>query len=258
MHHFFLAILFITRWILQYALEAGPDLKNPSLFNYNLKGVKNIGDHVKHILAFGDSLTEGYLEGGARFHPYTTELEKLLNTNSFNGTRFQIINEGMSGECAFVEMNTRLPLVLDSYVLRFDLALILGGTNDLRRLDCAKKINVAYEVITLHKLLHKRGIPTVVITIPEHDDTYLSELRQDYNSEEYKKIREVTNNKLRGFAKKNPTKTLLCDLAKLFPMSSLNPRQHKQLWDDTVHPSEFGYNKIASIIFKVVRQFFRI
>ena len=217
-----------------------------------------MGDHIKRILAFGDSLTEGYLENGARFHPYTTELEKLLNSHSFNGERFQVINEGMSGECAFVEMNTRLPVVLDSFILRFDLALVLGGTNDLRKLDCAKTINVAYEVISLHKTLHKRGITTVVITIPEYDDTNLSEQRQDYDPKEYKKIRDIVNNKLRNFAKKNPSKTLLCDLAKLYPMHSLNSTQHKQLWEDTVHPSEYGYNKIALIIFKVIRKFFGI
>jgi lysophospholipase L1-like esterase len=59
------------------------------------------GDTIR-ILAFGDSLTEGYCmneRGGLMFHPYTKELERLLETQ-FPSLRIEVVNRGVSGELA--------------------------------------------------------------------------------------------------------------------------------------------------------------
>lgn len=71
------------------------------------------------ILAFGDSLTEGYItKETSNFYPYTTTLKKLL--------QMKIDNEGVSGERT-LSMTKRIQSITKPY----DYAIILAGTNDL-------------------------------------------------------------------------------------------------------------------------------
>ena len=67
---------------------------------------------------------------------------------NFPISNLQVLNEGVSGETVYVSMATRLPKLLAHLLSwqRIDLVIILGGTNDLRKLDCSKYVNVAYEV----------------------------------------------------------------------------------------------------------------
>ena len=142
-------------------------------------------------------MTEG---GSLKFFPYSTKLEEILNTHS-TSIRFEVINEGISGECVFTEMATRLPKVLHRYHNNLDLVIILGGTNDLRKLDCDKKVNVAYELISLHKLVHSKGLKSVVVTIPEADETNLT--LTHYDHKKYEDIWRDINDKLRSYAENN-------------------------------------------------------
>ena len=85
------------------------------------------------ILAFGNSLTEGWCEFGTRFHPYALKLQNLMESECKTES-IDIVNKGVSGETTD-EMNARLPEVLDEGG-PFDIVIILGGTNDLgMRLD---------------------------------------------------------------------------------------------------------------------------
>jgi len=214
----------------------------PALKNYNENVTKENG-HIKRIIAFGDSLTEGYLNGGRKFYPYSTKLEEKLNSY-FNWTRFEVLNEGISGECAFTEMVTRLPKVLDRIGDRADLVIILGGTNDYNKLDCINRINVAHEVITLHKIVHKRGLRSVLVTIPE-----CSKFNKKCDEN-----RVRVNDKLRSYASKHKKNTLLCDLGKFMPLRNMSSFDRKIYWDDKVHPSKVGYDKIAALLFHTIRQ----
>ena len=78
------------------------------------------------ILAFGDSLTEGWCHSGTKFHPYTRKLQSLIQSLSKS---VDIVNKGVSGETT-EQMSDRLPLVLNKDG-PFDLVIILGGTNDI-------------------------------------------------------------------------------------------------------------------------------
>ena len=80
------------------------------------------------ILAFGDSLTEGWTNFGREFHPYSCKLHSLLQSIC-KSKSFNIVNRGISGETTD-QMKTRLPRVLDKDG-PFELVIILGGTNDL-------------------------------------------------------------------------------------------------------------------------------
>ena len=198
--------------------------------------------HVKRILAFGDSLTEGYYAGGQKFYPYTTQLEAKLNA-AFNYTRFEVLNEGVSGKCAFKDLVKKLPKVLGREKKRVDLVIILGGCDDFRKLRCNRRRNIVDDIIALHKMVHKAGLKSVVVTIPEC-------VELDKKSEN---ARILANKKLRVFARQNQDKTLLCDLSEGLPMKHLYDFDRKVYWDDTVHPSKIGYDKIADLLFQLVK-----
>ena len=109
---------------------------------YHLTDGRHVGDVTKistsngrplRILAFGDSLTEGYMDKGRAWWPYSSILCKHLGTEmSQVGKDVYVKNEGMSGELA-VHMVDRLPIVLSDQAPseQYDVAVILAGTNDL-------------------------------------------------------------------------------------------------------------------------------
>ena len=213
----------------------------PPLKNYNFNETSE-STHIKRILAFGDSLTEGFLSGGRKFYPYTTKLEEKLNAH-FNWTRFEVLNEGISGECVFTEMVTRLPKILARIGNRVNLVIILGGTSDFHKLNCLKRVNVAHEVITLHKIVHKAGLKSVLVTIPECS-----------LGKKCDKARMNVNDKLRGWAMEHKKNTLLCDLGNFMPLHNMSRFDRKVFWDDEIHPSRVGYDKIAAILFHTIRE----
>ena len=183
------------------------------------------------------------------FPPYTTRLEYLLNKNG-KGYRYNVINEGVSGECVFMEMATRLPELLKKY--KPNLVIILGGTNDLHKLDCKDEVNVFYELKSLHEMSHKLGSKTVAVTIPEADIS--DENLNVYDARTYRGIRKRVNSNLRDYAGRN-VNTTLSDLAKKFPLLSLSAKEKKDLWCDGVHPSRKGYEKMADIIYEDIKDF---
>ena len=66
---------------------------------------------VVRILAFGDSLTEGWCDYGTKFHPYTCKLPTLIQSVS-KSVKVDVVNKGVSGETTD-QMEERLPLVLN-------------------------------------------------------------------------------------------------------------------------------------------------
>lgn len=54
-----------------------------ALFSFAVQGAAP--QQVYRVLAFGDSLTEGYYAQGSKFHPYTKRMQHLLNTNAKDG-----------------------------------------------------------------------------------------------------------------------------------------------------------------------------
>ena len=84
-----------------------PALKDDEKRAKNSSANEPAHPHIKRLLAFGNSLTEGFIDGGRSFYPYSTILEEKLN-EAFNFARFNIINEGVSGECVNPGTSSRL------------------------------------------------------------------------------------------------------------------------------------------------------
>ena len=100
------------------------------------------------LLAFGDSLTEGFI-GWGDFHPYSIRLQQLLLEHFSDPSKvmvrslapssvcpqlfFKVSQFGISGETV-PEMVYRLPGILkekESIRAKYSHVVILGGTNDL-------------------------------------------------------------------------------------------------------------------------------
>ncbi|MDR0580462.1 MAG: arylesterase [Campylobacteraceae bacterium] len=103
------------------------------------------------ILAFGDSITQGY--GAKEDESYPSQLSKLLN--------MKVINSGISGEISSLGLS-RLPDVLAEY--KPSIVILCHGGNDiLRKQDLQiTKQNLAKMI----ELIHENGAKVVLVGVP--------------------------------------------------------------------------------------------
>ena len=200
-------------------------------------------DIEKRILCVGDSITEGYYKGGTSFHPYSKKLSELLNAEK-NHVSYIVYNEGKSGECVNPAMTKKMPQLIDKYK-RLDLAIIIGGTNDFTKERC-NDADLFNDIKSLHEMVHKEGGKTVAVTIPDSNAPKLP------GRNEREKEWENVNDKLRAYAKENE-KVILCDLAEELPFRTMDDDERKLLWDDDLHYTPMGYDKMAEIIYDVIQ-----
>lgn len=185
------------------------------------------------ILAIGDSLTEGYINGGRSFHPYTDRLRELL------GTQYKIVNRGVSGENT-AEIKTRLTRTDLSKTIRFyRMVCILGGTNDLGD-ESAQ--HISDNLIQMHEYVLKQrtdSISCVAIGIPE--------MAAEEQYPEIRIKREQINERLKQWCRIN-TRVHYFDLPALIPMQTATKEQRALDWDDDLHFSAAGYDKMAEAL----------
>jgi len=195
------------------------------------------------ILCIGDSLTSGYYGNRHIYHPYSVMLSYLLNTNI--GNEFELVTRGVGGEKSHQQMYTRLQNLLVKE-RPLDLVIILGGLNDLIKLDL--NVDIFADVIALHELCHLHGVSTVSLTIPE---TRMPLSRQVYaNYNQFLVVWGSLNEKIRHYSS---NWTIPCDLAREFPLASLSDPEKRAWWsEDYIHPTIAGYDQIGRIIYNCV------
>ena len=199
------------------------------------------------ILAFGDSLTDGYILE-KRSHPYSIQLKsKLQELESVKDVNFEIEVEGVPGE-EVDEMVERLEFYLQDCDYYFDFILILGGTNNL---DDSEGEFIYQSLEKLHKiaLSHNNITKTVAISIPE---LYF----RNGLWENEKRIK--VNNQLKKLSEENE-RILFFDLSSLIPNCS-NPKTRDQFcfahyWSDNIHFSEEGYDRFGLLLFQFLSPF---
>jgi len=126
------------------------------------------------VLVYGDSLTAGYYNGGTSFEPCGLQLAKVLAPE----LDVEVQCCGLVG-LGVEEMAKKLtdPQIKDvrhrtgqgiSHILAeqgpFDLAIIMGGTNDLAHRIPVPRIMRALQA--LHGACWEVGVPTVAMTVP--------------------------------------------------------------------------------------------
>lgn len=196
------------------------------------------------ILAIGDSLTAGYYQGGFRFHPYSQRLTSLFSSI---GKAVHIDTQGISGEKVVRSMADRLENILrqtngDVY----DFVMILGGTNDLGWGQSAEII-FGYGLKLMYDQVLQTKSRLVVMTVienrvnsPEHPDD---------------QRRQHLNYFIRQYAENHPEKDriFLVDLDREISFHHAPDRQQALLlWDDYIHFTPAGYDRMADIIFHVI------
>ena len=214
---------------------------------------------VMNILCFGDSLTAGYHDHGKAFTPYGNHLRQLLTYSSKIPVNLKI--KGIVGEMTHKQMVSRLPEILGNNTA-FDWVIILGGTNDilhvknfaddqefLGQLESVWQPRITKDIEKLHTIAHSRNAHTMLLTIPEN----AIEAWPGYKI--LLTMRTKINDALRKYANENRNNVALCDLAKKLPRHSLSPQQEALFWDDHLHMTPQGYNRMAEEVFKCLKPY---
>lgn len=127
----------------------------------------------KKILCYGDSLTAGFFAGGLKFDPYGRTMAEVLASG---GIHAQVSVCGHSG-CTTREMLDAAETDLSDVVgctgnglcriledQRFDLVIIMSGTNDMGKGTPSDVI--VEDLCQLHAICHLQGVPTLALAPP--------------------------------------------------------------------------------------------
>lgn len=133
---------------------------------------------MKNILAFGDSLTWGFIAGSRERHPFETRWPNVLAAGL--GGQARVIEEGHNGRTTVFDDPTTfddrngskiLPVLLSTHQ-PLDLVIILLGTNDIkyanrcRAFDASMGMTRLIEIVQKFSFLPVYGVPQVLIMSP--------------------------------------------------------------------------------------------
>ena len=133
---------------------------------------------MKNILAFGDSLTWGYVAGTRDRHPFETRWPNALAAGL--GARARVIEEGHNGRTTVFDDPTTfddrngakaLPVALASHQ-PLDLVIIMLGTNDIkyanrcRAFDASMGMTRLIEIVQKFSFIPQFNRPEVLIMSP--------------------------------------------------------------------------------------------
>lgn len=133
---------------------------------------------MKHILAFGDSLTWGFIAGTFERHPYDVRWPNVLAAG-LNG-KARVIEEGHNGRTTVFDdpatMDDRngahaLPMLLSSHT-PLNLVIIMLGTNDLkfahrcRAFDASVGMTRLVQIVQTFPYLDWAPKPQVLVVAP--------------------------------------------------------------------------------------------
>ncbi|RUS24039.1 SGNH hydrolase-type esterase domain-containing protein [Jimgerdemannia flammicorona] len=197
---------------------------------------------TKHVLLFGDSLTEGYTKRGWLFHPYGEKLQTLFDAANLD---VQVTIDGLSGDrVIFLPWEHRLRTQLEKMrrsEIAYGAVVILGGINDV--FSSADPQDIFDCLCTTYRLCVEFGVG--------HDE----------GSED--KMKRVAVNELLRSSPSSPfagtkvpmtaTRFTFFDLSDKFPLHRLSPEDKKLYWDDGVHCTAAGYDRMGELVFEVLK-----
>ncbi|KAJ3352466.1 hypothetical protein HDU83_008016 [Entophlyctis luteolus] len=192
------------------------------------------------VLCVGDSLTEGFDQGGASFHPYAIKLRQLLLNFGFISGADQVVVEGVSGDHIDPDrggilrrMKSRLEASAFTWVV------LLAGTNDfLHSADTPAKVLANIEAAWDVALAS--GASVLAVTLPEYslEDMPLAPVLE---------VNTMIRTRVQIRATNDGDALRLLDLHVLFPLLGLDSNARSLLWGDTIHPSAAGYDEIGEM-----------
>lgn len=195
------------------------------------------------ILAFGASLTEGAYSGCCLFHPYTIRLSQLLRSTH---EKVDIDNAGVSGEAILSPtMLPRLKQLLSTTTNKYDWIFLLAGTNDTVR-DQVKASRVFEGYQFLINECHNHQARVLCMTLPE--TFYPKESPLDLQRQEFNRL-------IREELKSKNDNIVVLDVDRLLPQHSLSQDEKKKIWDDEVHLTPQGYDRLGELIYETLKSY---
>jgi lysophospholipase L1-like esterase len=187
-----------------------------------------------HVLCLGDSLTEGYTLNGTDFSPYTDTLQVLLA--AVVSIPVVVYNEGKSGDRVLGPfMHRRLTNCLeeaDDADVVFDWVIVMAGINDVGNPQTtAHELHTGLEKIisTASRSAKKVLVMNCMETTLDGQYPRMLQVVQQYNA----LILEGASTKPNVY---------FLDIRGKIPYSS-------STFDDHVHLTSAGYNKMGEVIF---------
>lgn len=166
------------------------------------------------IVAFGDSLTQGY--GLNRDHAYPAQLQEILNTRNYS---LKVSNSGLSGETSTGALE-RVNWVLQ---LNPEIVILTTGAND------------AFRGVDLE--ITRNNIEEIILTLKENNVTLIlggMEIVENLGQEYVKEFESIYP----SLAQKHDIYLIESFLGRVAGNSSLNQ-------EDEIHPTKEGYEIIV-------------
>ncbi|KAL0485005.1 TesA [Acrasis kona] len=154
----------------------------------------------------------------------------MLN-NEHKGCR--IYNAGKNGETS-QEMTSRLPLELRKN--KFEVAIILGGTNDIAHFTA---IDIFSNIKRLHEIALENVNHSLAVSIP-------CSCNEETKSAGLRKTKQDVNNMLKEYASGNE-RIQFVDLFNDLHVKNFKGKEY-DIWDDQIHLTSAGYNRMAEMI----------
>jgi len=200
----------------------------------NIHPARPTSSHPFHILCFGNSLTAGYSRFGTEFHHYATTLKSTLETSQPHLAITTTI-DGFPGDlvCPGGIFKSRLQEhCLPTATQKYDLIIILGGTNDLAYSFTPEAIFAA--LVENYTLALGTGARVLALTIPERAAEKAGSVLGRKGMEKRVKL----NDMLMGY---EAERWVIMDLAKAVPYHELSEERKDEIWDDGLHLTKEGY-----------------
>merc|ERR1712083_23405 len=127
---------------------------------------------------------------------------------------------------------------------RFDLVLIMAGTNDLAKFEGRPEF-IIENIKRLHKICDDVGIPSIALSIP--DNSFASKAAGSRCDEEYHMEWKSINDELKRWASSadgNSVNRIFVNVADIVPWSRRGLHD-RDLFGDDLHFSPAGYEKLG-------------
>jgi len=128
--------------------------------------------------------------------------------------------------------------------VKYSLVIILGGTNDIFSPATIDHMEEALKEV--HGMCHDYGARTVVCSIPEVAFAPGKQLDEE-------KLRKGFNAIAQRYASANQSKATFLDVSNRLPYFAMNGVDRQKYWDDGLHWTDLGYQKLGEIVFEHIK-----
>jgi lysophospholipase L1-like esterase len=198
-----------------------------------------------HILCIGDSLTEGYTKNGTAFWPYADTLQRLLAremAKKEHSLPVVVYNEGVSGDRILgTGMKRRLESCIEEAAdadVRFEWVIIMAGINDVGAPTVtAHDMYAALQKLLIMAARYSKKVLVMNCMEVAHEVYHprMTEVLSEYNA-----MVETSTAEVPG--------VFFLDMRKKMPYHSLLPEERGVFFDDGVHLTKEGYERMGEII----------